>query len=202
MTGIIYRPPNQNTAAFVDKLNDILAIITKGNKQCYIMGDFNLDLLQYNNNVICEEHFVNRLFSFAFCRLISKPTRITFHTATLIDNIFTNDLTGNVFNGIVLNDLSDHMPIFACFHKELTPYCQEKVFKRSFNESNMNKFRQYLSEINWCTKLNSTDVNNSYNIFLNEYVNLFETCFPIEIIKPKYFENHNPFWMTTGLLRC
>ena len=90
----------------------------------------------------------------------------------------------NVFNGIVLNDLSGHMPILACFHKELNPYCQGKVFKRSFNESNMNQFRQCLSQINWCTKLNPTNVNDSYNIFLNEYVNLFDTCFPIERIKP------------------
>ena len=74
VTGIICRPPNQNTAAFVNKLNDILAIITRGNKQCYIMGDFNLDLLQYNDNVLTQE-FVNRLFSYAFCPLISKPTR-------------------------------------------------------------------------------------------------------------------------------
>ena len=62
---IWYRPPNHNTAAFVNTLNDILAIITRGNRQCYIMGDFNLDLLQYNDNVLIQE-FVNRLFSFAF----------------------------------------------------------------------------------------------------------------------------------------
>ena len=51
VTGIIYRPPNQNTAAFIDKLNDILAIITKGNKQCYIMGDFNLDI---HTKITCQ----------------------------------------------------------------------------------------------------------------------------------------------------
>ena len=96
MTGIICRPPNQITAAFVDKLNDILSIITRGNKQCYIMGDFNLDLLQYNDNVLTQE-FVNHLFSYAFYPLISKPTRITSHTATLVDNIFTNDLTRKCF---------------------------------------------------------------------------------------------------------
>jgi hypothetical protein len=45
VVGVIYRPPNQNTEVFVDEWNDILINITRGNKLCYIMGDFNLDLL-------------------------------------------------------------------------------------------------------------------------------------------------------------
>ena len=98
VVGVIYRPPNQNTAAFIDELNDILINITRGNKLCYIMGDFNLDLLRYNDNVPTQE-FIDRLFSYSFYPLISNPTRITSHTATLIDNIFTNQLSDNVFNG-------------------------------------------------------------------------------------------------------
>ena len=41
---------NQNTALFLENLNDILKIITKDNKHCYMMGDFNLDLLQYSRH--------------------------------------------------------------------------------------------------------------------------------------------------------
>ena len=44
--GCVYRPPNQNTAMFIDKFNNIVSIISKDNKHCYVMGDFNLDLLQ------------------------------------------------------------------------------------------------------------------------------------------------------------
>ena len=34
VVGVIYRPPNQNTAVFIDELNDILTNITRGNKLC------------------------------------------------------------------------------------------------------------------------------------------------------------------------
>ena len=44
IVGSVYRPPNQNTAFFLHKF-DILSRISKDNKQCYVMGDFNLDLL-------------------------------------------------------------------------------------------------------------------------------------------------------------
>jgi hypothetical protein len=46
--------------------------------------------------------------------LITRPTRITEHTVTLIDNIFTNDLEQIEFskNGLIFTDISDHLPIF------------------------------------------------------------------------------------------
>ena len=53
------------------------------------MGDFNLDLLRYNDNVPTQE-FIDRLFTYStLYPLISNPTRITSHTATLIDNIYS-----------------------------------------------------------------------------------------------------------------
>jgi hypothetical protein len=43
IVGSVYRPPNQNLVSFINEFNKILSIITKDNKQCYVMGDFNLD---------------------------------------------------------------------------------------------------------------------------------------------------------------
>ena len=83
------------------------------------MGDFNIDLLKneycnYSNNVF------NQLSSSGYMPLITKPTRITKSTATLIDNIFTNNSneTGHQ-SGILLNDMSDHLPIFTITEHEM-----------------------------------------------------------------------------------
>ena len=131
IVGSVYRPPNQNTATFLDKFNDILSSISKDNKHRYVMGDFNLDLLQYNHHIPTQE-LTDSLFSHAFLPLISNPTRLTSYSATLIDNIFSNNFSQNVFSGIVLNDLSDHFPVFAHFHEEVVPHSkQKKIFKRS-----------------------------------------------------------------------
>ena len=166
------------------------------------MGDFNLDLLRYNDNVPTQE-FIDRLFSYSFYPLISNPTRISSHTATLIDNIFTNQLSDNVFNGIVLNDLSDHLPIFACFYKDFNPHCQQKAFRRSFSEYNINTSRECLSEINLTiyNRFNGLDANNSYDIFINEYIKIFDACFPMERIKCRTLQNRNFPWITKGLLK-
>ena len=34
IVGCVYRPPNQNAAMFIDKFNNILSLISKGNKHC------------------------------------------------------------------------------------------------------------------------------------------------------------------------
>ena len=68
------------------------------------------------------QEFIDSLFSYMLIPIITRPTRLTAHTATLIDNIFTNCLTQIITNGIIINDISDHLPIFASFNNEKLPY--------------------------------------------------------------------------------
>ena len=48
-----------------------------------------------------------------FFSLITQPSRITSSCATLIDNIVTNDVQTIVQSGLLVNDLSDHLPVFT-----------------------------------------------------------------------------------------
>ena len=61
-----------------------------------------------------QTDFVNHIFRSSFFPLTNKPTRITQLTATLIDNIFTNDLDQieSSINGLIYSDTSDHLPMF------------------------------------------------------------------------------------------
>ena len=56
------------------------------------MGDFNIDLLKVNLDAKTNE-FVNDVISQGFLPTITRPTRITPHSATLIDHIglYSND---------------------------------------------------------------------------------------------------------------
>ena len=149
IVGCVYRPANQNAAMFIDKFNNILSLISKGNKHCYVMGDFNLDLLQYNHHVPTQE-FIDSLFLHAFLPPISNPTRLTSYSAMLIDNIFTNNLAHSVFSGIILNDLFDHLPAFAYFDDAtLTRSTERKIVMRTFNNDNLHKFNENLSNAKW-----------------------------------------------------
>ena len=201
IVGCVYRPPNQNTALFLEKFNDILSIITKDNKHCYVMGDFNLDLLQYNHHVPTQK-FIDSLFSHAFFNLISKPTRLTSYSATLIDNIFTNNLSQNVLNGIVLNDLSDHLPVFTYFGNEtLTRRREKKIRTRVINAISLEKFNETLSNTNWSLFIKEDDPNEAYNDFISEFSRIYEVCFPLKVVKCKQMNKFYSPWLSRGLFK-
>ena len=50
IVGIIYRPPNHNLDNFLSKLDEFLSIIAQENKEVYLMGGYNIDLLSTENN--------------------------------------------------------------------------------------------------------------------------------------------------------
>ena len=72
------------------------------------MGDFNINLLNYDSNSLTNDVF-NTLSIYFFCPQILQPTQITHHSATLIDNIF-NSLEHYVISGNILTDITDHLP--------------------------------------------------------------------------------------------
>jgi endonuclease/exonuclease/phosphatase family metal-dependent hydrolase len=78
----------------------------------YLMGDFNIDLLKSES---CDytNRFLEILSTSSYIPLVLRPTRITQHTAALIDNIFTNDIETieSSTKGIIFSDISDHLPI-------------------------------------------------------------------------------------------
>ena len=86
----IYRPPNANAILFVDKLSELMSIISgNGYDEIILGGDFNLDILTYDNNENTS-NLLNSLTSQSLIPIITKLSRITNQTATLIDNIFIN----------------------------------------------------------------------------------------------------------------
>ena len=82
---LIYRRPG---SSFDDFLEDYAVILQNiGTKKSFIFGDFNLNLLKYDN---CSQvqSFANLSFEFSFTSFINKPTRVTSHSATVLDHIY------------------------------------------------------------------------------------------------------------------
>ena len=116
---------------FNDEINQVLAKIGLENKLCFIFGDYNINILSFDTYNPTGE-FINVMSSNGFYPLISKPTRTTSHTATLIDNIFTNDLDHDKFSGILWSDISDHLPIFQITNCSLKTKTKPSVYHKCF----------------------------------------------------------------------
>ena len=115
----------------MDKLNDLLFKFTREQKDCYLMGDFNIDLLKYQQHKSTND-FLDTMFSHSLLPMMNRPTRLTSHTSTCIDNIFCNSFIKNnqSVNGLLLTDISDHLPIVLIIpqpYKSKLKYITETV---------------------------------------------------------------------------
>ena len=83
------------------------------------VGDFNIDLLKFQNHRKTET-FIDLIFSKGYLPAITKPTRITEHSATLLDHIYTNKINKSYNSGILISDVSDHFATFTiCYDKHI-----------------------------------------------------------------------------------
>ena len=107
----LYRAPKTE----LEQLNEFISNFCQNtrNKNVYLCGDFNIDLLQHDTNNVTN-NFIDHLYSFGLHPLITRPTIITSHSKTLTDNILTTNLS-DIRSGLIINYLSDHLPIFPIF---------------------------------------------------------------------------------------
>ena len=89
LCGCIYRYPNTDATNLVQYLEATFSPIDKKKYNIFIMGDFNIDVLQYESHSSTND-FLNTMISNSFLPYILQPTRVTDHSSTVIDNIFSN----------------------------------------------------------------------------------------------------------------
>ena len=195
--GVIYRPPNSNINDFVLYLQGLLHDPVFINKDSYLAGDFNVDLMKCNS---CNhsQDFIELFMSASFLPLISKPTRVTEQTATLIDNIFCN-----VFplpeSKIILSDISDHYPIFM--HAPIKYSKKGQYFRRKITDDNLRRFQQSLNDTDWSYIYKTQDINLSFDYFM-DIINLkLNDYIPIQKNTNDYKKTPRLPWISKSLLR-
>ena len=106
---------------------------------------------------------------------ILQPTRVTDHSATVIDNIFSNNTEHNTLSGSILSRISDHFPQFLVMTKVNIDYKRCSFAKRDFSNLNEQKFISDFSNINHSFLYdNDKTLNYKFDNFyenLNSYVN-------------------------------
>ena len=195
--GVVYRPPDTDVDMFTVYITQILTALKYENKTVYITGDFNINLLSTDKHIPSAE-FIETMYSYSFFPLISKPTRVSKHSATLIDNIFCNNTNDkDIINGIFYTDISDHFPIFSINVniKVVEETCLPK--SRKYTSVNIEKFKINIKNKNMLTVLESTDCQEAFSKFHSIFLKTYEDCFPLTITKLGY-RTRMP-WLTVAL---
>ena len=109
----IYRPPNAN-AEFFDHLEKLIKQIDDENKEMYILGDLNCNLLGKKTLFNMQTNKLNSLCElYQLSQLINEPTRVTMTTSSLIDHVVTNTPEKISHSGVVHTGISDHSLVYA-----------------------------------------------------------------------------------------
>ena len=93
-------------------LNKLLENISKEQKSFFLLGVFNVNFLNYNEHNQTNE-FLGSLASNSFVLLILQPTRITSHSDTLIDDIYSSVIDPDIISSNLTATILDYLPQFA-----------------------------------------------------------------------------------------
>ena len=195
----VYRPHSGNIKDFTNKLLNILTNINLQHQKIFILGDFNINLLNDDNDILLFKTEMNAL---SFSSLISKPTRFppgnSFCLPSLLDHIWTNSLI-DCYSGIILKDLSDHCPTFVNIPLDKEVNSNIKIKFRDYSEINTSNFCNAVADLDW-NNIITCDINLSMNKFEECLNDLHNAHFPIKtkIISSK--RKMKP-WLTSGILK-
>ena len=165
------------------------------------MGDSNINLLEYGKSDQAT-HLTDTLTEHGFAPLISRPTRVTDHSTTLIDHIFTNDYVSVTKTGVISDfDISDHLATFVRFTHRIPRLNEPARPIRIINSENVANFRTAIENLDWSYIYSLENAVNIYESIAKKYYEVYEKHFPIQSISQKR-RRSNPSPWQMDWLKC
>ena len=172
---------NSSVDVFNDRISDVINVIQKERKLCYLLGDLNIDFLKADDHRATGE-----LLDVSYCKnafpLITKPTRVTSTTATLIDHILANNFVDDMMHihGISYTSISDHNAVFHVTWNAKTEHAKTDMplLERNMGQRNITKFISEMNMVDWQFVLTETDTQSAYSKFHEVISTKYHACGP------------------------
>ena len=193
----IYRPPNA-PAEFFDCFETLIKQIDDENKEMYILGDLNCNLLQEKALFNVPTSKLNSIYElYQLSQLINEPTRVTLTTSSLIDHVVTNTPEKISHSGVMHTGISDHSLIYAIRKIKHFQKNDDFVEIRNMKNFNENNFVNELLNQHWdCIYFFGKDPNHMWEIWKELFLEVLNKHAPLQHKKPK--PSKVP-WITTEI---
>ena len=170
IVSVLYRSPTGHFEHSENFLTNFFLNTKGSNKDVYIAGDFNLNLLDKK-----LRNYLNLIYQNSFIPIVNKPTRVIRKTSTIIGHILTN-----------------------LFENTLQPTSRPReenevtyIIKRVITNNTTELFKQELHKTSWDDVINNKNPNDAYNYFSHKLIVLYDKYFPkqnIRIYKKKTYK--------------
>ena len=194
--GCLYRPPDGDFREFILNLEQhlefILVNFSNVNK-IVIGGDCNIHLLKTSGRI---NDYLNMMFSYSLSTAILRPTRVTSHSATLIDHVWFKCESAKVSSVVIRSFVTDHFPVFLVFEGNLPVDSDAHLIskKRYLNDTYSKElFTTYLSREAWNEVYETEDVDQAFELFCGRLYYLFNLCFPVRVRRVRKLDQIKPY---------
>ena len=154
----------------------------------YLKCDFVWEFQPRITENAASSSFFNGMNTLSLLPVITKPTRITDSSCTLIDNIFSSYLS-NFTSGILTADITDHLPIFIVYRKFFSSSVQlpQKISFRIINETSLVNLCRGLNCENLSELIYENDLDKSIELLNEKILYYYNIHCPIKtkFISPK-----------------
>ena len=196
----VYRHPSSAIDNLTSHFQNVLPKISP-NKLVFIMGDFNVNLLDYASHTPTSD-FVNNFFSHSLLPCVHHPTRVSEHRASVIDNIYTNATNASITSGNIMMQITDHFPQFLILKNTHVSQSKSESFKYDYSRFKEDKFLDDFNQIDFTYLEDSDlDVNNKFDRFLKDLNTLTNKHAPVKRRSRKEMKLKDKPWINNRILK-
>ena len=200
LASALYRPPNSNQKIFLKEFPSFIKSLQRVSKNVIVGLDHNVDFLKSEQHEPSQQ-FIETILDNKLIPLITRPTRITKNSATLIDNILiSNHLYSLQRSAVLIHDISDHLPCIAIIdNMKASRKKPVTVHNRHLNPKNILKIKEKLHSVEWKTVLPVNDANLAFDIFQRNFMEILDSVAPVKkrTISPKIYYKEK--WLSKGI---
>ena len=192
IVGVVYRHPDQTKVDdFLASFSTCLSNLSDSKKVYYILGDFNINILQDNRSNSASE-YINLSVSHGAVPVITTPTRVTLNSSTLIDHIITDNTELDLNLAVIEADISNHFPVL-CIITEPRPqltYQSKKMLYKDKSSFRVDSFCENLEAklINVFSQqpeLNNDNFNEMFELFSTTVLSTINAHAPLKPLSRK-----------------
>jgi len=183
---VVYRPPHLRYTSLAPLFHSLFVDLAMEVKSVICLGDTNIDLLSKN---ACDEKYLRRLLNQNNAvQLVKEPTRITNHSATLLDHIFVDRSAEVERIGVIDapslrnhrgNSITDHKLIHCNIKCQKDKIGPQYISYRDFSKFDAVEATEKLAEIDWDHVHSMQDVNEIEKYVTSGIRRVFDELAPV-----------------------
>ena len=158
----VYRTPPK-TDSSLDALERTFVLANETGNEIIILGDMNLDLLPIKKKGLVKK-LTNLHRVLQFKQLVTKPTRVTEHSRTLIDRITTNRDNYITHTDVQSTGLSDHRMVYTVRMATKPRLLLRQIQARTYRRFDPDAFIYEVSTAPWINVYEQPDVDSAWKV--------------------------------------